>query len=196
MNTSNFNNRLEKLLSSSFFFNLGGTKSLKSLKAFSYIIAFFALMFVAAYIYKWSAIPNGQTTWFKLVFNDINILPLYTQYKLVFTIVSILEILKLLLAALLFFQLAKFFQSLNPDDPFKNIDSKYYILRVFAIAVVFFIVDTISILYLHFFEEALGMNRSLRLFHFEYLFIVYFLFVFANIFKRGVDLNNEIDLVI
>jgi len=161
MNTSNFNNRLEKLLSSSFFFNLGGTKSLKSLKAFSYIIAFFALMFVAAYIYKWSVIPNGQTTWFKLVFNDINILPLYTQYKFVFTMVSILDILKL-----------------------------------FAIALVFFIVDTISILYLHFFEEALGLNRSLRLFHFEYLFIVYFLFVFANIFKRGVDLNNEIDLVI
>jgi hypothetical protein len=36
----------------------------------------------------------------------------------------------------------------------------------------------------------------MRLFHFEYLFIAYFLNVFAQIFKRGVDLNNEIDLVI
>lgn len=196
MNTTKFNNTLEKLINSSFFFNLNGAKSVKSLKNFSYIIAFFALMFIVAYVYKWTQISNGNMSSFKLIFNDINILPLNNQYKFVFGVVSTLEIIKLLLGSLLFFQLGKFFHSLDLENPFKNIVSKHYIIRTLAISILFFVIDAVAILYLNMFEDALGLTSSLRLFHFEYLFIVYFLYVFTIIFKRGVDLHNEIDLVI
>jgi hypothetical protein len=81
-------------------------------------------------------------------------------------------------------------------EPFKNVKSKDYLFSVAILSSVFFTVDAISMMHLAYFQDSLPIEGSLRIFHFEYLFLAYFINVFAVIFKRGVDLKNEIDLVI
>ena len=80
------------------------------------------------------------------------------------------------------------------SEPFKNIKSKDYLAAVAVLSILFFSVDAISMMHLAYFQDLL--STKVRIFHFEYLFLAYFINVFAVIFKRGVDLNNEIDLVI
>lgn len=90
----------------------------------------------------------------------------------------------------------KFTGSIDLSDPFQNLQSKTFLNKVVACSIGFFIVDAIGTLHLNYALEEIQPDLKIRLFHFEYLFIVYFLNVFAVIFNRGVDLKNEIDLVI
>jgi len=66
----------------------------------------------------------------------------------------------------------------------------------FSLDILFFVIDAISLLHLAYFQNSLPLESSFEVFRFEYLFLAYFLYVFAAIFKRGVDLNNELDSVI
>jgi hypothetical protein len=197
MNTKHSTPRMsavEKFLTQTRLFNLNNSRSIDSLRNLSYIIGIFALIFIPAYIYKWINVQDFQ--FFKLVFTDTNILPLYQSSPIGFICISVYEILKLAIAAYLMVQLAKFFGSLDKENPFKNIASKQYLLSVAFLSIAFFVVDTIGSIHLYYLQDILNKASAMRLFHFEYLFIAYFMNVFAQIFKRGVDLNNEIDLVI
>ncbi len=197
MNTKHSTPRMsavETFLTQTKLFNLNNSRSIDSLRNLSYIIGIFAFMFIPAYLYKWYNASELQ--FFKLVFSDTNILPLYKSAPLGFISISIYEILKLLIAGYLMIRLAKFFGSLDKFNPFKNLDSKAHLLSVALLSIVFFILDAVSTIHLYYLQDILNKASAMRLFHFEYLFIAYFLNVFAQIFKRGVDLNNEIDLVI
>lgn len=196
MNTSSSKlmSGIEKFLMQTRLFNLNNARSIDSLRNLSYIIGIFALLFIPAYLYKWFYIENAQ--FFKLVFSDTNILPLYQSSPIGFACISVCEIIKLAISGYLMIRLAKFFASLNKVNPFKNIVSKQHLLSVATLSILFFIVDAIASVQLYYLQDLLNKASAMRLFHFEYLFIAYFLNVFAQIFKRGVDLNNEIDLVI
>ena len=195
MKHSNYSvSAVEKFLSQTKLFNPNNARSIDSLRNLSFIIGIFAFMFIPACIYKWYNASELQ--FFKLVFSDTNILPLYKTAPIGFFCISVYEILKLAIAGYLMIRLAKFFGSLDKFNPFKNLDSKAHLLSVALLSIAFFLVDAISSMHLYYLQDMLNKASAMRLFHFEYLFIAYFLNVFAQIFKRGVDLNNEIDLVI
>jgi hypothetical protein len=183
-------------LSSGNLFRIDQGRGIDSLKALTRVIFIFTLLFPAAYCVKMIGLGPDSIKPFKLVISNINILPLYKADFTNFIIVSVFEILRLSILALIFFYLMKFLNSLDKVDPFRNIRSKDYIGIVAGLGVLFFGVDCIGSMHLSYFQEELMMKDPIRIFHFEYLFITYFLNVFAFIFKKGVDLNNEIELVI
>lgn len=185
--------QIEKIKSS--YVNIDPVKFIQTLKAFSKVFFIFSLMFIGAYIFKFFKIEE-TTKHFKLILSDINILPLYKSNYFTFIFLMIYEIVKISIIATLFFYFIKFLNSVDIKEPFKNVKSKDYLFSVAILGSVFFAVDAISMMHLAYFQDSLQIEGSLRIFHFEYLFLAYFLNVFAVIFKRGVDLNNELDSVI
>ncbi len=185
--------QIEKIKSS--YVNIDPVKFIQTLKAFSKVFFIFSLMFIGAYIFKFFKIEE-TTKHFKLILSDINILPLYKSNYFTFIFLMIYEIVKISIIATLFFYFIKFLNVVDIKEPFKNVKSKDYLFSVAILSSVFFTVDAIGMMHLAYFQDSLLIEGSLRIFHFEYLFLAYFINVFAVIFKRGVDLNNEIDLVI
>lgn len=143
-------------------------------------------------MFKLSTINPQVSHHFILPISQVDILSLYSTNYTGFLIIGIYEVLRFAAIAILFFYLAKFIKSLDINDPFRNIHSKKHLNIVLICSIVFFVIDAIGTIHLNYLIE----NLNLRLFHFEYLFLVYFLNVFAVIFNRGVALKNEIDLVI
>lgn len=186
----------EKFIAWCKLFNAEHERSIKSLEAFSIMILIFVLLVLGTYIVKVFSIDIASTKSFKLALSNINILPLYTSNYSTFLVLAIIEIIKFAIAAFVFFYFIKFLKSLDKQNPFKNIISGEHIALVAILSIMFFILDAAGSFYLSFYDNELLMNDQLRSFHLEYLFLAYFLNVFAFIFKRGVDLNNEIDLVI
>lgn len=194
-NKNNFiSTGIEKIKDS--YVNIDPVKFIQTLKAFSKVFFIFALMFLGAFIFKLFKIDDEAIKHFKLILSDIDILPLYKTSLVTFTFISLYEILKISLVAVTFYYFIKFLNSIDINEPFKNIKSKSNLSAVAVLSIVFFSVDAISMMHLAYFQEWLQTEGSIRIFHFEYLFLAYFINVFAVIFKRGVDLNNEIDLVI
>ena len=139
---------------------------------------------------------NDGTLHFRLVISNIDILPLFKNHFVTFVCLVAYEVVKLLVAAILFYYFIQFLNSLDKHDPFKHAKSRSYIMIVATCSIIFFSVDAIGMMHLAYVQNELLLKESLRIFHFEYLFIAYFLNVFAFVFKRGVDLNDEIELVI
>jgi hypothetical protein len=186
-------NKIEKLK----LFDFSPEKIIISLKNLSTIFFLFSFAFLGAFIFKWFSYDSKTSEIFKLVISSINIHPIYKTSQSSFVFISIYEIVQMLLVVLTFFYFIKFLKSLNMNEPFKNTKSGEYINLVGIFSVLFFIVNTITTIHLSYFINLLpGYRTPFALFHFEYLFLAYFINVFAVIFKRGVDLNNEIDLVI
>ena len=178
------------------YVNIDPVKFIQTLKAFSKVFFIFSLMFVGAYIFKFFKIDVETTKHFKLILADVNIFPLYKSYYTTFIFLITYEVIKISLIAAIFFYFIKFLNSMDINNPFKNIISKDYLFSVAIISSVFFTVDAISMMHLAYFQDLLPIEGNLRIFHFEYLFLAFFINVFAVIFKRGVDLNNELDSVI
>jgi len=106
------------------------------------------------------------------------------------------EAIRFAVFALLIFYFSKFLGSLNNVDPFKNLVSKEYIIRVSFLSAIFFTVDFLGSLHLSNYQDLLAQGTRVTLFHVEFLVLAYFINVFALIFKKGADLKEEIDLVI
>lgn len=185
--------QIEKIKGS--YVNIDPVKFIQTLKALSKVFFIFSLLFIVAYVIKFFKIEEG-TKHFKLVLSDIDILPLLKSNYATFIFLVIYEVIKISVIATLFFYFIKFLNAIDISEPFKNVKSKDYLFSVAILSSIFFTVDAISMMHLAYFQDSLPIEGSLRIFHFEYLFLAYFLNVFAVIFKRGVDLNNEIDLVI
>ncbi|MFM9945257.1 MAG: DUF2975 domain-containing protein [Bacteroidia bacterium] len=177
------------------FFKIESTRSLQSLQNFSRIFFIFSVGFIAAFIYKLLLIKSGTVKSFKLPILELDILPLYTQNFTGFIFLSVYEILKFITLAFVFFYFMKFIKTIDINEPFKNLKSKNHLSKVSNLCYAFFIIDAIGTLHAAQYTVFLS-NIPFALFHFQYLFIAYFVHVFAIIYKRGVDLNNEIDLVI
>jgi len=178
------------------FFNMDSHKTINSLKTFSKIFLIFSLAFIAGYIYKISNIDLEKTTSFRLILSDTDILPLYKNDMKNFIFISIYEMLRMILLTSILWYFYKFLASVNIADPFENIISKIHINRVANLSTVFFFIDFVGSMHLKYISNELGIDVYITTFNFEYLFIVYFISVFSVIFSRGIDLKNEIDLVI
>lgn len=189
---------IEKLIGMNKLFNTDPSKAIASLIAMSRVILVFALLFIGAYVFKLLTAGSASTKHFKLLLSNqaIDILSLYRSNFTGFLCLIAYDLLKLGNIALAFFYFVKFLKSLDMQTPFARLESKTYIQRVAWLSVVFFVIDALGTLHLSMYEDALGLNGQLRLFHFEYLILAYFINVFAFIFQRGVDLHNEIELVI
>ncbi|MBX7206163.1 MAG: DUF2975 domain-containing protein [Bacteroidia bacterium] len=185
----------EKLNKMNGMFNLKHEKSIDSLIAISRVVFAFTLLFVGAFLYKLFTI-NPDTNHFRQVLSGVNILPLYKEHFTAFLCMCVYDVLRLLLIGAVMFFFTAFLKSLDRTDPFKNLKSKEHITLVAFFALLFFVADGVGSIHLSYFEELLTPGANIRIFHFEYLMLAYFLNVFAFIFKKGVDLNNEIDLVI
>ena len=186
INNHNVNNRRIKI------FNITPAQSIGSLKNYATIFFIAALLFLGAFIYKFCMLNPDVNQHFNLPISQIDLLPLYSSNYAGFLSIGIYEALRITCLAGLFFYFAKFIKSLDIAEPFKNLNSKKHLSKVLLCSMVFFVIDAIGTMHLNYLMEHL----HIRLFHFEYLFMVYFLNVFAVIFNRGIDLNNEIDLVI
>ena len=173
-------------------FNVKPTHSIDTLRNYSSLFFIAALFFLGAFIFKFCIFNPNIDQHFNLPISRVDILPLYTNNYTGFLSLGIYEALRFACIAVLFFYFVKFIKSLDIAEPFKNLNSKKHLSKVLLCSMVFFVIDAIGTMHLNYLMEHL----HIRLFHFEYLFMVYFLNVFAVIFNRGIDLNNEIDLVI
>ncbi len=178
------------------FFQLKPHQTMASLINFSRIFFAFSILFLGAYLFKLFNIHSDAIKHFNLVFAKINILPLYSNNLIGFIFIAAYEAIKITLVAITLFYFTKFLKSLDISDPFKNFESKKYIQRVALLSMIFFAIDALSAIHLNYYESLLSEGTPIHIFHFEYLFLAYFINVFAVIFNRGVDLKNEIDLVI
>lgn len=185
----------EKLNGMNGIFNLKHEKSIDSLIAISRVVFAFTLLFLGAFFYKLFTI-NPDTNHFRQVLSGVNILPLYKEHFTTFMCMCVHDVLRLLLIGMVMFYFTAFLKSLDRKDPFRNLKSKEHITLVAFFALLFFVADGLGSIHLSYYEELLTPGATIRIFHFEYLMLAYFLNVFAFIFKKGVDLNNEIDLVI
>lgn len=186
---------LRKITEGSGFINRKPEQAIKSLKSISQVIYIFGIFFLLAFAYKLIIVSTGINH-FKTLLTSIDILPLYAMNGVHFFCLAGYDILKLVIIILTFFYFTKFLGSIEISDLFGNLKSRNLILYVAALSIAFFMVDVISILHLSYVEDILKLKNHIRLFNFEYLMLAYFINVFAFIFKRGVDLKNEIDLVI
>lgn len=178
------------------FFKVDPVNVMKSLKNLSLLFCIFSVLFLAAFIFKIVNIKDESTQNLRLIFDNINILPLYKVSLADFLCIAAYEIVKICIIVLAFWYFFNFLKRIDINEPFKNIKSREYISKVTVLAYLFFFMDFVSTLHLSHFINLLNIKPHFGSFHFEYLFLAYFLQVFAVIFKRGVDLNNEIDLVI
>lgn len=178
------------------FFNTEPSKIIDSIKAMSMVFSIFSLLFALGFFYKITQLPAGTASKFRLPVTGIDILPLYHSQAVSFWLVALYETLALLVMALAFFYFMKFMAQLDKTNPFKNPAAARQLQRVSFLGIVFFALHVVTTIHLQYFQELLGMSGSISDFKFEYLFLVYFIAIFSFIFKRGVALNSEMDLVI
>ena len=179
-------------------FNLDYNRVIDSLRAISRVTFAFFIIIIATLFVQLLRIDSGNVQHFKLLLPNagVDILPLYKTHFTGFVFLVLYELAKVAILSFMFLCFFRFLNTLDWENPFKNPISKTHILRVAYMSTLFFAVDTIGSIHLRYFEEALGLANQLRLFHVEFLLLMYFINVFAFIFKKGVDLNNEIELVI
>lgn len=169
-------------------------RMVKSISTLSQIVAVFAVLYLGAFYYKIFTTDNLGSN-LKLT-NGFKLGWLYQLGALQFSVAVIFESLRLLLIATAFVYLYRFIKSLDIEDPFANIDSKKYINRVALLSAIFFLADTAGAIQIKFLAEANALPEKVSIFHFEYLFLMYFIHIFAALFSKGVDLKNEINMVV
>jgi len=192
---NNFSNKWVERFRLNSFFNISPEKAIDSLKAISKIIFVFIFIFMATWFFKLYNIEDTTTKHFRLIISNTDILPLYKADLTTFIFLVVYEFLKMITMAFTFFFFIKFLNSLDINDPFKNNVSADHLNKVAVLSIVFFMVDAINSMHWIWFD-IFPDKTTIQIFHFEYLFLAYFINVFSVVFKRGVDLNNEIDLVI
>ncbi len=172
-------------------------KRIQSLQTFSMLIALFSACMIPAILVKIVLANQGSANHIRLIISNhgIDLLPLYSKNLFGFICLCTYEMIKFGLISYTFYNLYLFLKSLNMTNPFKYIVSKNYISVVALFSGIFFVVDAIGAFHLNYYQSALGIAH-VRIFHFEFLFIAYFLRIFAFIFNRGVDFNNELEQVL
>jgi hypothetical protein len=138
----------------------------------------------------------GTLTKFPLFSNGIDVLSAYQTNLTLFSGIISIEVLHLATGALMAYYFLQFLKSINLNEPFKNLSSKIYMSKVAKLGVLLFIVDFINRLLLQRMESVVSNSQYVSLVNVEYFILVDIIFVFALIFIRGIDLKNEIDLVV
>lgn len=177
-------------------FSVNPEQSIKSLTALSRVVMIAAIVFTVTFLYFVIRAITGGVQHFKLPLSGFEIMPLYNSKELSFYLICIYEILKLSTIAVAFYFFFKFSRSIDYSNPFHKIESKAYINSFATMSIIFFCLDVVSSIHLNYFSDLLGYGDSIRYFHWEYLLLTYFINVFAYFFRLGVNMKNELDLVI
>lgn len=172
--------------------NLFRSSNFKNFRTYSIFIPFFLLL-PLAYLLR-DLFRMGQADTLVLKRLNLDILPLHEMNSPLFITVVGLEIVLLLSAVFMSVYFILFVRSIDIEDPFKNERSKTYITRVAVLGVFILLLDLIIRLALQYMET--GQAGSISLLNFEYIIMVNFILFFATLFKKGVDLKNEINLVV
>ncbi len=172
--------------------NLFRTSNFKNFRTYSVFIPFFLLL-PLAYLLR-DLFRMGQANTLVLRRLNIDILSLHETNSPLFSAVVILEVILLLTAVIMSIYFILFVRSIDIEDPFKNELSKTYITRVALIGIFILLFDLIIRLALQYMET--GQKSAIGVLNFEYIIMVNFILFFATLFKKGVDLKNEINLVV
>lgn len=189
-------NAIQRMLYNSGSLQAKPKQYIGSINAISRIIAAAALAFCLLFVYQlWSVFYGGGNN-FTLFSTDIDIMPLKDKAPISFLFIGVYEVLKLLCIAVAFYFLFKFTQSLDIQNPFKNIQSKNYMNAFSKLAFLYFFIESATHLHIYLVSDLLQAKHTNSIFAWEYLFLAYFINAFAYIYRMGVDINNELDLVI
>lgn len=194
---SGLSGSLHRLLTNNKIVNTNIERLLTSLSMVSIIGVIFTVAYLGVFLYKLVMVSmNGGTT-FNLPITGENLMKVYTAADMSFYMIAGYEAIKLALIGGMAFYFWKFAISIDNSNPFSNPLSRNHISAVATLSLLFFPLDVISTLHLSY-GGSLNVpdTSTLGFFHWEYLFGAYFVNVFAIIFRRGSDLNNEMDLVI
>ncbi len=183
-----------KLIESFQLENMFKPNRIKSVRAIFGILLIFLILAAVATIAKLIKIENEIR--YPLFSNGIDVLSAYKTNLTLFSAIISLEFIHLSIGALLAYYFLQFLKSIDLNEPFKNLSSKIYISTVAKLGVLLFLVDFINRLLLQQMESVASNLQKVSLINIEYLILVDLLFVFAIIFSRGIDLKNEIDLVV
>lgn len=183
-----------KLIESFQLENMFKPNRIKSVRAIFGILLIFLILAAVATIAKLFKIENELR--YPLFSNGIDVLSAYKTNLTLFSAIISLEFIHLSIGALLAYYFLQFLKSIDLNEPFKNLSSKIYISTVAKLGVLLFLVDFINRLLLQQMESVASNLQKVSLINIEYLILVDLLFVFAIIFSRGIDLKNEIDLVV
>lgn len=183
-----------KLIESFQLENMFKPNRIKSVRAIFGILLIFLILAAVATIAKLIKIENEIR--YPLFSNGIDVLSAYKTNLTLFSAIISLEFIHLSIGALLAYYFLQFLKSIDLNEPFKNLSSKIYISTVSKLGVLLFLVDFINRLLMQQMESVASNLQKVSLINIEYLILVDLLFVFAIIFSRGIDLKNEIDLVV
>ncbi len=183
-----------KLIESFQLENMFKPNRIKSVRAIFGILLIFLILAAVATIAKLIKIENEIR--YPLFSNGIDVLSAYKTNLTLFSAIISLEFIHLSIGALLAYYFLQFLKSIDLNEPFKNLSSKIYISTVAKLGVLLFLVDFINRLLMQQMESVASNLQKVSLINIEYLILVDLLFVFAIIFSRGIDLKNEIDLVV
>ncbi len=171
-------------------------RPIQSFKAVTQVITVFSLIMIGAMIYKAIMFSNGSVSHFKLLVSSIDISELLHINPFAFATAVFIEILRFAILALAGFYLIRFLSHIQIDNPFGSSKANSALNILALMAAAFFVTDVVGSLLLNYYQTFLAEGTRIHLFRVEFFIVVYFINVFAFIFKRGAELKEEIDLVI
>lgn len=179
------------------FINIGLDRLLMSLRRISGLGMIFSGLFLGIFIYRLFAIQLTGEHHFKLPVSGWDLSPILSKSHFAFYCISSYEVIKIGLIFGMAYYFWKFASSVDYKNPFSNYLSRNFIGAAATLSLLYFPIDVISSLHYHYFGKMNEPNTSIiGYFHWDYLFVAYFINVFAIIFRRGGDLKDELDLVI
>lgn len=192
-----FFEKLKRFLFNNKIVNTDIERLLTSLSIFSMLCAVITLFYLGGFLYKLLLVPLQGASELQLPITGENLLQAYSANDISFYFIAAYEILKLALVGSMAFYFWKFAVSIDNKNPFRNPLSRNYIGAVATLALLFFPLEIVSTLHLNY-NGSLNVPQTstIGLFHWEYLLGAYFVNVFAIVYRRGADLNNEMNLVI
>lgn len=188
--------KLVQFLSGSRFFKADPARILQSLKAITGVVLIFSAFFAIALLFKALALKFGKFT--LPTDSSIDIFQIWQADKLSFWCLVGYEFLKLTLIGTFFYLFRKFLNSIDPAKPFGSQIAASYISATAAIGMLYFAIDFAGRLHLNFLLEG-SKSASIdlpSLLNWQLLFITYFVYVFAFLYRSGVEMNEELELVI
>lgn len=174
--------------------NMFKPNRIKSVSAIFGILTIFLFFTAGATIFKLSKIESSRV--YTLFSNGIDVSSAYQTNLTLFSAIISIEFLHLVTGGFMAFYFLQFLKSIDLNDPFKNLKSKTYISLVAKLGVLLFTIDFINRLLLQRMETVVNQVENVILLNVEYFILVDLLFVFAIVFIRGIDLKNEMDLVV
>lgn len=181
-----FNNR---------FLNTPLKNMLNSLSYVAVVTFFFSVLFALAFIYELIKIHFEIPGNFRLVTGNADILSLWGKSPGQFYFISGIELLMIITICAFFYFFWQFTKNIDQTKPFQNPKAAGFLGAVATLAIVFFLLDTAERVVINF-AGIKGAAGTVGYFHFQYLFLAYFINVFAIVYRNGLELKEEMDLVV